>query len=124
MQPLAGLDAAFLSLETPTTPLHVGVVLVLDGAYAEFNRNPDFTDGLDLARNADNIVVPHTFSKLHGLAALRVGWAYAPVAISDAEMAARRAAWVAPAFKASRGTLAKYAKCVSSATLGAVTDLE
>jgi diacylglycerol O-acyltransferase len=30
MQPLEGLDAAFLSLETPTTPLHVGVVLVLD----------------------------------------------------------------------------------------------
>jgi histidinol-phosphate aminotransferase len=61
-----------------------GVVLVLDGAYAEFNRNPDFTDGLDLARDADNIVVTHTFSKLHGLAALRVGWAYAPAAISDA----------------------------------------
>ncbi len=30
MQPLEGLDAAFLSLETPTTPLHVGAVLVLD----------------------------------------------------------------------------------------------
>jgi WS/DGAT/MGAT family acyltransferase len=30
MQPLEGLDAAFISLETPTTPLHVGVVMVLD----------------------------------------------------------------------------------------------
>ncbi len=30
MEPLQGLDAAFLSLETPTTPLHVGVVMVLD----------------------------------------------------------------------------------------------
>ncbi len=30
MQPLTGMDAAFLSLETPTTPMHVGVVLVLD----------------------------------------------------------------------------------------------
>ena len=30
MKPLEGLDAAFLSLETPTTPLHVGLVMVLD----------------------------------------------------------------------------------------------
>ena len=30
MRPLTGMDAAFLSLETPTTPMHVGVVLVLD----------------------------------------------------------------------------------------------
>jgi len=68
--------------------LHEGlpgdVILVLDGAYAEFNRDPRFTDGLDMARGADNIVVTHTFSKLHGLAALRVGWAYAPVHIADA----------------------------------------
>jgi histidinol-phosphate aminotransferase len=60
------------------------VLLVLDGAYAEFNRDPGFADGLDLARAADNIVVTHTFSKLHGLASLRVGWAYAPRAIADA----------------------------------------
>ena len=33
---------------------------------------------------ADNIVVTHTFSKLHGLAALRVGWAYAPAPVADA----------------------------------------
>ncbi len=58
--------------------LPASVVLVLDGAYAEFNTDPTFTDGLDLARTAENIVVTHTFSKLHGLAALRVGWAYAP----------------------------------------------
>jgi len=60
------------------------VVLVLDGAYAEFNRDPTFTDGLELARGAENIVVTHTFSKLHGLASLRVGWAYAPAAIAHA----------------------------------------
>ncbi len=61
-----------------------GVLLVLDGAYAEFNRDPAFTDGLDLARDAVNVVVTHTFSKLHGLAALRVGWAYAPAEVVDA----------------------------------------
>jgi histidinol-phosphate aminotransferase len=60
------------------------VVLVVDAAYAEFCTDPSFTDGLDLARGADNIIVTHTFSKLHGLATLRVGWGYAPAAIADA----------------------------------------
>ncbi|HEV2362862.1 MAG TPA: histidinol-phosphate transaminase [Caulobacteraceae bacterium] len=64
--------------------LPADVVLVLDGAYAEFNRDPTYTDGLDLARAAPNIVVTHTFSKLHGLAALRVGWAYAPLEVAAA----------------------------------------
>lgn len=57
------------------------VVLVLDGAYSEFATDPAFQDGLDFARGTDNVVVTHTFSKLHGLAALRVGWGYAPADI-------------------------------------------
>jgi histidinol-phosphate aminotransferase len=60
------------------------VVLVVDAAYSEFCTDPTFTDGLDLARGAENVIVTHTFSKLHGLAALRVGWAYAPAPIADA----------------------------------------
>jgi histidinol-phosphate aminotransferase len=60
------------------------VVLVLDGAYGEFALDPAFNDGLELARNATNIVVTHTFSKLHGLAALRIGWGYAPLEIAQA----------------------------------------
>ena len=60
------------------------VVLVIDAAYAEFCSDPTFTDGLDMAREAANIIVTHTFSKIHGLAALRVGWAYAPATIADA----------------------------------------
>lgn len=60
------------------------VVLVIDAAYAEFCTDPTFTDGLELARTAENVIVTHTFSKLHGLAALRVGWAYAPLPIADA----------------------------------------
>jgi histidinol-phosphate aminotransferase len=54
------------------------VVLVLDGAYAEFVDDPAFEDGTDLARTSDNVIVTRTFSKLHGLATLRVGWAYGP----------------------------------------------
>jgi histidinol-phosphate aminotransferase len=68
--------------------LHAGlpsdVILVIDGAYSEFCDAPEFSDGLDLARTADNVVVTRTFSKLHGLAALRVGWAYGPQPIVEA----------------------------------------
>jgi histidinol-phosphate aminotransferase len=60
------------------------VVLVLDGAYGEFARDAQFDDGLELARGSANVVVTHTFSKLHGLAGLRVGWGYAPAAIAEA----------------------------------------
>ena len=60
------------------------VILVLDGAYAEFVDDPGFEDGMELARTAPNVVVCRTFSKMYGLAALRVGWAYASAAVSDA----------------------------------------
>jgi histidinol-phosphate aminotransferase len=68
--------------------LHAGlpkdVILVIDGAYSEFCAAPEFSDGLDLARTAENVIVTRTFSKLHGLAALRVGWAYGPQAVVEA----------------------------------------
>lgn len=60
------------------------VVLVLDGAYAEFATDPAYEDGVALAREAQNVIVTRTFSKIHGLAALRVGWGYAPAPIADA----------------------------------------
>ena len=60
------------------------VLLVLDGAYGEFCLDPAFDDGIDLARTAANVVVTHTFSKLHGLAALRIGWGYAPLEVAQA----------------------------------------
>jgi histidinol-phosphate aminotransferase len=60
------------------------VILVLDGAYSEFCSDPTFEDGLALARESENVVMTRTFSKLHGLANLRVGWAYATAEIADA----------------------------------------
>ena len=60
------------------------VVLVLDGAYGEFCLDPTFDDGLEYARTQPNVVVTHTFSKLYGLAGLRIGWGYAPLAITEA----------------------------------------
>ncbi len=62
--------------------LHEGLpgncILVLDAAYAEFVDDPTYGDGLDLARGATNVVVTKTFSKIHGLGGLRVGYGYAP----------------------------------------------
>jgi len=58
-------------------------VLVLDSAYAEFAGDPAYEDGLALARESGNVLVTRTFSKLHGLAALRIGWGYGAPAIID-----------------------------------------
>lgn len=60
------------------------VLLVLDGAYREFVDEADFEDGIDLVRNFGNVIMTRTFSKLHGLPSLRVGWAYGPFEIIDA----------------------------------------
>lgn len=59
------------------------VVLVLDAAYAEYIDDPDYEDGLALARTHANVITTRTFSKIHGLAAERVGWAYGPQPIID-----------------------------------------
>ena len=63
-------------------PAHT--LLVLDGAYAEFVDDPDYDDGIALAGRANNVVVSRTFSKIYGLAGLRVGWAYAPEPVISA----------------------------------------
>lgn len=78
----AWLDAA--EVRRLHAALPGNVILVLDGAYAEFVDDPAYEDGLELARSAQNVVVSRTFSKIHGLAALRVGWAYCPASVADA----------------------------------------
>jgi histidinol-phosphate aminotransferase len=68
--------------------LHEGlpedVLLVLDGAYAEYVHNNDYSAGMELAGEMPNVLVTRTFSKIHGLAALRLGWAYGPESVIDA----------------------------------------
>ena len=59
------------------------VLLVLDAAYTEYVDRPDYAAGYALARDAGNVVVLRTFSKIMGLAALRLGWAYAPRSVTD-----------------------------------------
>ncbi len=60
-----------------------GVLLVLDAAYAEYVRRDDYEAGAELVRAFDNVVMTRTFSKIYGLAALRLGWAYCPAEVAD-----------------------------------------
>ncbi len=68
--------------------LHAGlrpdILLVLDAAYAEYVRRNDYSSGLELVSTSDNVVMTRTFSKIHGLAALRIGWGYMPAHVADA----------------------------------------
>jgi histidinol-phosphate aminotransferase len=60
------------------------VLLVLDAAYAEYVRRNDYESGIELVATSDNVVMCRTFSKIHGLAALRLGWLYGPAHVVDA----------------------------------------
>jgi histidinol-phosphate aminotransferase len=60
------------------------VLLVLDAAYAEYVRKNDYEAGIELVATSDNVVMCRTFSKIHGLAALRLGWMYGPAHVVDA----------------------------------------
>src|SRR2546430_10412930 len=60
------------------------VLLVLDAAYAEYVRRNDYEAGIELVATCENVVMCRTFSKIHGLAALRLGWLYGPAHVVDA----------------------------------------
>ncbi|MGH8324253.1 MAG: histidinol-phosphate transaminase [Steroidobacteraceae bacterium] len=68
--------------------LHAGLsprtLLVIDAAYAEYVRRNDYESGIEMVSNFPNVVMTRTFSKIYGLAGLRVGWAYCPAAVADA----------------------------------------
>ncbi len=65
--------------------LHAGLpretLMLCDAAYADFVTDDDYDCGWALAARSENVMVTRTFSKLYGLAALRIGWAYAAPAI-------------------------------------------
>ena len=64
--------------------MNKNILLVVDDAYSEYMKNNDYTSGLDLFRNKDNVFILRTFSKMFGLASLRVGWGYGSKKIVDA----------------------------------------
>jgi histidinol-phosphate aminotransferase len=60
-------------------PKHI--LVVFDSAYSHFATNEDYTDGLEFVRSGYPIIVLQTFSKIYGLAGLRVGFGAAPASI-------------------------------------------
>ncbi len=95
----AGDDARIVFLANPNNPtgtyipytevrrlregLPENTMLVVDEAYAEYVDEPDYDTAFGLANEYSNVVVTRTFSKIHGLAALRLGWAYADDSVID-----------------------------------------
>jgi histidinol-phosphate aminotransferase len=67
--------------------LHAGLspdtLLVIDAAYSEYVRRNDYESGIEMVSQFPNVVMTRTFSKIHGLAGLRIGWCYAPAAVCD-----------------------------------------
>ncbi|GIK98893.1 MAG: histidinol-phosphate aminotransferase [Alphaproteobacteria bacterium] len=63
--------------------LREDILLVIDAAYAEYVTRNDYDSGAALVDAGDNVVMTRTFSKIFGLAALRLGWAYCPASVAD-----------------------------------------
>ena len=64
--------------------LRKNILLVVDDAYVEYMKNKDYSSGLKIFKNTNNVIVLRTFSKIYGLASLRIGWGYGPKRIIDA----------------------------------------
>lgn len=95
----AGEDAKIVFLANPNNPtgtyiprsevvrlregLPEDTLLVLDSAYTEFVDAPDYSSGMEMVDDYPNTVVTRTFSKIHGLAGVRLGWMYGPSEIVD-----------------------------------------
>ncbi len=94
------------------------VALITDGRFSGGSHGfivghvtPEAQEGgaIGLVRDGDQITIDATTRRMD-------------VAISDAELATRRAAWTMPPYKATRGVLAKYIRQVRSASEGCITD--
>ena len=64
--------------------LRSNILLVVDDAYVEYMQNKNYTSGLKLFKNSNNVIVLRTFSKIYGLSSLRIGWGYGPKKIIQA----------------------------------------
>ena len=80
--------------------LRSNILMVVDDAYFEFLNSDDFASGLDLFKDAANVLVTRTFSKIYGLAGLRLGWGYSSKEIIDSMYQ------IKPPFNVNRAVLA------------------
>ena len=58
--------------------LRSDILLVIDDAYFEYIKDPEYSSGIDLFSKSENVIITRTFSKIYGLAGLRIGWGYGP----------------------------------------------
>ncbi len=58
--------------------LRSDILLVVDDAYYEYVKDKNYLSGIKLFSNSKNVIVTRTFSKIYGLAGLRIGWGYGP----------------------------------------------
>ena len=83
---------------------------------SEYVRRNDYEAGLELVATTTNTVMTRTFSKIYGLAALRLGWAYCPAAVADVLNRVRGPFNVtAPALAAGEAALADRAHVETAA---------
>jgi len=75
------LPASDVSRLRQQLPEHI--LLVIDAAYAEYVTREDYSEGNALVDLGDNVIVTRTFSKIHGLGGVRLGWAYGPENVID-----------------------------------------
>ena len=59
------------------------VLLIIDSAYAEYVQEEDYSTGIELAKQNNNIIMLRTFSKIYGMGGIRLGWGYFPKEVAD-----------------------------------------
>ncbi len=64
--------------------LRSNILLVVDDAYFEYVKDKSYSSGMKLFSNSKNVIVTRTFSKIYGLAGLRIGWGYGAKNLIDA----------------------------------------
>ena len=80
--------------------LRSDILLVVDDAYFEFINSNNFSSRLDLFKDSANVLITRTFSKIYGLAGLRLGWGYSSKEIIDSMYQ------IKPPFNVNRSVLA------------------
>ena len=86
--------------------LRSDILLVVDDAYSEFMEDSNFASGLELFSKSKNVLVTRTFSKIYGLAGLRIGWGY------SSNMIIQKLYEIKPPFNVSRPALFAATKAV------------
>ena len=89
--------------------LRENILMVVDDAYFEFINSNNFKSGLELFKDSKNVLVTRTFSKIYGLAGLRLGWGYSSKEIINAMYQ------IKPPFNVNRAALAAGVEAIRDA---------